>query len=421
MLAGRDRLRRLLNKAGNPHLAVPSVLVGGTNGKGSVVAALSRVLSTRYVTGAFLKPHLKSIRERWRINDIDVDADLFIRNAHRTCDLIDNHGEPISFFEANVLLGALLFEEARCDIAIWEIGLGGREDACNLVDPLLSILVNVGYDHQAILGNTLAEIARDKAYICRPDHPLILGPPRPGWETPYAEIQLAVAEISAMQGAQLVEVVAPSSSAWSDYFSNSSQKLTPDTLAVIHTSLQYLAAHAFPLEPVELEHALADVRIRGRLERCELRGHPVLLDAAHNVDSLRWLVRVLNARDGLQRYPVIFGCQATRDPVLLLRELKPVIQQLIPIEIPVLRPCPVATIVEAATALEITITLPPGYRVGAASRDYQIGSVTELDSPDNSMQWMEAVAHGISLATPEQRTIICGSIYYLGEILRAFE
>lgn len=125
ILTGRDRLRRLLQHAGNPHLAVPSVLVGGTNGKGSVVAALSHELSKSYITGAFLKPHLKSICERWRINDIDVDADLFREYAHRTCDLIDNHGEPISFFEANVLLGALLFEEARCDIAIWEIGLGG--------------------------------------------------------------------------------------------------------------------------------------------------------------------------------------------------------------------------------------------------------------------------------------------------------
>jgi len=421
MLTGRDRLRRLLQHAGNPHLAVPSVLVGGTNGKGSVVAALSRALSSRYVTGAFLKPHLKSILERWRINDSDVDTDSFARCAHRACDLIDNHGEPISFFEANVLVGALLFEEARCDIAIWEVGLGGREDACNLVDPLLSILVNVGYDHQAILGDTLTEIARDKAYICRPDRPLILGPPRPGWETPYAEIQPAVAGICAEQGAQLVEVAAPPSNAWSDYFSNPSQKLTPDTLAVIHSSLQYLAAHGFPLKSDVQEHGLADVRIRGRLERSRLKGHPVLLDAAHNVDSLRWLVRMLAARDGLQRYPVIFGCQATRDPALLLRELKPVIQQLIPITIPVLRPCPVATIVEAATALEILVTLPPGYKVGAASRDYQIGSVTELDPPDNSTQWMEAVAHGISLATPEQPTIICGSIYHLGEILRAFE
>lgn len=421
MLAGRERLMRLLQHTGNPHLKVPSVLVGGTNGKGSVVAALSRALSSRYVTGAFLKPHLKSIRERWRINDIDVDAKLFTKLAHRACDLIDNHGELISFFEANVLLGALLFEEACCDIAIWEIGLGGREDACNLVDPLLSILVNVGYDHQAILGNTLGEIAQDKSYICRPDHPLILGPPRPGWEGSYAEIQPTVAGICAEQGAQLVEVAAPASSVWSDYFSNPSQKLTPDTFAIVRTSLQYLASHGFPLEPDVQKHALDSVRIRGRLERCELKGYPVLLDAAHNVDSLRWLVRMLTARGGLQRYPVIFGCQATRDPALLLRELKPVIQQLIPIAIPVLRPCPLATIIEAATALDIPITLPPGDMSGATIHEYQIGSVTELDPPDNSTQWMEAVAHGMSLATPEQHTIICGSIYYLGEILRAFE
>lgn len=298
---------------------------------------------------------------------------------------------------------------------------GGREDACNLVDPMLSILVNVGYDHQAILGNTLAEIARDKAYICRSDRPLILGPPRLGWEASFAEIQPSVAEVCANQGAQLVNVAAPASSEWDDYCCYPSQRLAPDTHAVICTSLRHLMARGFPLKLDAQEQARANIRLRGRLEQCILRGYPVLIDAAHNVDSMRWLAQILAARGGSQRYPVIFGCQATRDPALLLHELKPIIQRLIPIEIPVLRPCSVAVIIEAATALDIHVTLPPGYNIEDAPREHQIGAVTELDPPDNSTKWIEAVTYGLSLATPERHTIICGSIYYLGEVLRAFE
>ncbi len=192
MLPGRERLRHVLKLAGNPHLAVPSVLVGGTNGKGRVVAGLSAALSANYRTGAFIKPHLKSIRERWRIGDRDVETEPLARAINEACDLIEQSGEQISFFEANVLIGALMFREAGCEIAVWEVGLGGKEDACNLVDPRLSILTNVGYDHMQILGDTLAEIATDKAHIARPGHTLLLGPPRPGWEQALAEYHPAV-------------------------------------------------------------------------------------------------------------------------------------------------------------------------------------------------------------------------------------
>src|SRR5512147_490545 len=88
MLPGRARLQRLLAKAGHPELAVPSVLVGGTNGKGRLVSALSAVLSQRYRTGAFIKPHLKSVRERWRIDDMDVDAARFTSAAEQTLKLV---------------------------------------------------------------------------------------------------------------------------------------------------------------------------------------------------------------------------------------------------------------------------------------------------------------------------------------------
>jgi dihydrofolate synthase/folylpolyglutamate synthase len=189
MLPGRERLRAVLGIAATDGLLAdaPVVLVGGTNGKGSLVAALSAVLSTGLSCGAFLKPHLKSVRERWRIADQPLSEEQFAHAAHAACDLIEVSGVELSFFEANVLLGRIAFSRARVAVEVWEVGLGGTHDACNVLDPCISVITNVQYDHQAILGDTLEQIAADKAGIARSGRALLLGPPRPGWEVSYAQ------------------------------------------------------------------------------------------------------------------------------------------------------------------------------------------------------------------------------------------
>jgi dihydrofolate synthase/folylpolyglutamate synthase len=424
MRAGRERLRRLLERAGDPQLAVPSILVGGTNGKGMVVAALSAVLSQSCRAGSFLKPHLKSITERWRIADRDVDAVAFAAVAHRALDLIEAHGEPISFFEANVLIGALLFQKAECDVVIWEIGLGGREDACNLVDPLVSVLTNVGYDHQAILGESLAEIARDKAQICRAGRPLVLGPPRPGWESAYDEYASVVAEVCLGRGGLLVPLRPCEEREWNDYSRRGGQGVPPDAAAVARRVVDELGhAGLRRLLPASqaLEAGLARVRYRARMEQCTLGGQPALVDAAHNVDSLRWLARVLDQRARGKTYPVIFGCQATHDPLDLLRELGPRIDVLVPIEVPVMRPCPLRSVIDAAAGLGISVSLPAEVELGEIPHNYELGANNELDPPDNRTRWIECVEHGLTLASAGRPAVVCGSIYYVGEILRHFE
>jgi len=423
MQPGRERLRRLLSRAGDPHLKVPAVLIGGTNGKGRVAAALSAVLSARYRVGAFIKPHLKTIRERWRLNDQAVGEESFTEAAQRSCDLVEEHGEPISFFEANVLLGALLFQEADCDIAIWEIGLGGREDACNLVEPLVSVLTNVGYDHQQILGETLTEIARDKARICRQGRPLLLGPARPGGEEAYHEYAPVVREVSAQRGARLRPLSAPPPEEWQHYLAGGAAGLPPDTFRMVTSCLSALAEQTSTLwvGANDVLAGLTRVHYRGRMERTQLAGRPVLLDAAHNVDSLGWLARVLTAAEPEARHPVVFGCQSTRDPAELLARLRPAIEVLVPIEVPVLRPCPLSRIIAAAEILGLPVSLPACVDPAAECRQYAIGELTELDPPDNRTRWLESVEHALLLSTAERPTVICGSIYYLGEILRAFE
>ena len=156
------------------------------------------------------------------------------------------------------------------------------------------------------------------------------------------------------------------------------------------------------------------------MERTSLEGVPVLLDAAHNADSLRWLAEVLMAYRPGERYPLIFGCQASHDPLEMLRVLKPVAGRLVPIEVPVLHPCPLARVIDAAHRLGLAVELPPGFEPNAVPADYAIGNTTELDPPDNRTNWIECVRHGLGLGG-RQPVVVCGSIYNMGEILRVFE
>lgn len=415
MLQGRERLARLLAGVGNPERSVPSVLIGGTNGKGRLVAALSAVLTRRYRVGAFIKPHLKSICERWRIDDRDVSPVAFTSACDEALDLIEQCGEPISFFEANVLIAALLFRDAHCDIALWEVGLGGKHDACNLTEPFLSVLTGVGLDHQAILGDSVERIAADKAHIARQGRPLLLGPPRPGQEASFASCRPIIEQVCREIGARF-QSVPLAVTAW-DGWTATRDGLPPDSLALLHAALPHLAAEGFMVPPEDVRAGVDAVRYRARMEWTQLRGAPVILDAAHNVDALAWLARELAGTV----HPVVFGCQATRDPEELLAALKPAIRVLVPIEVPVMHPCPLARIAAAASALDIPVSLPPGVTISDAPSDYPIGHITELDEPDNRTGWIECVEHGLNLASAEVPTVICGSIYCVGEILRAFE
>jgi folylpolyglutamate synthase/dihydropteroate synthase len=145
---------------------------------------------------------------------------------------------------------------------------------------------------------------------------------------------------------------------------------------------------------------------------------PVLLDAAHNSDSLQWLATVLARNTG--KRPLLFGCQATRDPREMLAPLAPYISVLIPLEVPVLRPCPLTDIAAAGEALGLRVSLPPGLALSDVPREYPIGHVTELDPPDNTTRWLDCTAHALSRSTADAPLVVCGSIYNLGEILRVF-
>jgi dihydrofolate synthase/folylpolyglutamate synthase len=168
----------LLNILGNPEHKFKSVHVGGTNGKGSTSHMLASILQVAgYKTGLYTSPHLKDFRERIRVNGQMISEQTVV-------DFVDKHKPDFeqiqpSFFEMTVALAFDAFAKEQVDIAVIEVGLGGRLDSTNVISPLLSIITNIGWDHMNLLGDTLQKIAAEKAGIIKPSTPVIIGEYQP--------------------------------------------------------------------------------------------------------------------------------------------------------------------------------------------------------------------------------------------------
>jgi dihydrofolate synthase/folylpolyglutamate synthase len=179
-------MRVLAAGLGNPQKSFPSILIAGTNGKGSTASTLAAILQAAgYRTALYTSPHLSRVNERIQIDGAPISDDDFARfyfqvdtAAERLIASGDLPHHP-SFFETLTALAFLYFKEQKADIAILEVGLGGRLDATNIVDPLISVITDISLDHQEYLGNTIAEITREKAGILRPHGTLITLPQHP--------------------------------------------------------------------------------------------------------------------------------------------------------------------------------------------------------------------------------------------------
>jgi dihydrofolate synthase / folylpolyglutamate synthase len=179
-------MRRLAEALGNPQRKLQSVLIAGTNGKGSTAATLASIVQTAgYRTGLYTSPHLLRVNERIQINQEPIsDAEfavIYDRVEGCAHDLVESGELPWhpSFFEMLTTMAFEYFASAGINVAVLEVGLGGRLDATNIVDPLISVITDIDFDHQNFLGNTLPEIAREKAGILRPKGTVVLLPQHP--------------------------------------------------------------------------------------------------------------------------------------------------------------------------------------------------------------------------------------------------
>lgn len=177
---------KLCEHLGNPQDKFKSIHIAGTNGKGSVSHMLAAIFqSAGYRTGLYTSPHLVDFRERIRIDGEPVSREWVVDFVDANKKLIEEV-EP-SFFEITVAMAFAAFAEQEVDIAIIETGMGGRLDSTNIITPLLSVITNIGYDHMDFLGNTLGEIAGEKAGIIKPGVPVIIGEQHPETERVFFE------------------------------------------------------------------------------------------------------------------------------------------------------------------------------------------------------------------------------------------
>jgi len=179
-------IRILCNHLGNPQNQYQTIHVGGTNGKGSTSHMLSAILQTAgYKTGLYTSPHLYDFRERIKINGEMVTHDFVVDFVQRVQPLIEEI-QP-SFFEITVAMSFEWFAQQKVDVAVIEVGLGGRLDSTNIIDPALSIITNIGMDHMNMLGNTLEAIAFEKAGIIKNQTPVIIGEALPETKPVFIE------------------------------------------------------------------------------------------------------------------------------------------------------------------------------------------------------------------------------------------
>jgi len=184
---GLDNTLALAEALGNPHQQLKSVHIAGTNGKGSSSNMLAAVLQAAgYKTGLYTSPHLKEFTERIKINGKDIPTDYLVNFVQQHKSLFEEI-KP-SFFEMTVALAFRYFADEQVDIAIIEVGLGGRLDSTNIITPLISLITNISYDHQDLLGNSLESIAREKAGIIKPGVPIVISKTQPEIAPVFEEV-----------------------------------------------------------------------------------------------------------------------------------------------------------------------------------------------------------------------------------------
>jgi len=173
---GLDRMQTALRARGEPHLLTPCVHVAGTNGKGSTCTFLASMAKAAGIrVGLFTSPHLHKLTERFTIDGIPVGTDEITQRITELLDFLGRKKVELSFFEACTVLAFEIFSEHHCELAIYEVGLGGRLDATNVVRPLVTAVTSIGLDHMQLLGDTLSAIATEKAGIIKANTPLVLG------------------------------------------------------------------------------------------------------------------------------------------------------------------------------------------------------------------------------------------------------
>jgi dihydrofolate synthase/folylpolyglutamate synthase len=431
-----DSIRLLLAALGNPQLSFVSVLIAGTNGKGSTASTLASIGAAAGLrTGLYTSPHLLHVNERMRISvpngnglltDISNDdfARLFTRADDAATKLVVEASLPHypSFFELLTAVGFCYFAEQQVELAIVEVGLGGRLDATNVLEPLVSVITDIGMDHMDFLGNTLGLIAAEKAGILRQDGILVTLSQHPEANAAIGEAAMAknvrgVDAARCLPGTRLEA----SHSVEGSLLPRNKYALSIDGAALhidsplagqhqqrnlalaIATAIELRTNHGFNLSNAAIETGISNTNWPGRLEWLpSTRGHaPLLIDVAHNPAGA-WALRAALSQlpEHLPR-TLIFSCLADKAIDEMAQVLLPLFD---------------STSGDPARASDHVI-LAPIQNSRAASVEELLAAAHKLDVPAHAAPHVPGALTQAQAITPTEGVIVAtGSIFLIGEL-----
>lgn len=413
------RMETLLRRLGSPHQKYPCLHITGTKGKGSTAAMVASILkNANYRAGLYTSPHLISFRERIRIGDRLISPEEVVQAVNEIKPHIEAlRNDPslgkLTFFEVYTTLSFYYFYQQKVDLAVVEVGMGGRLDATNVINPLVSAITQISYDHTDKLGNTLVSIAKEKAGIIKKNGVVITSPQPP-------EVLSILKEVCSRMGAQIYQV-APLGSVdkgndivavkihadcrkqifhirglFRDYY-NLSLPLVGDhqliNAATAVGMIELLKLHSMEIKEESIREGLANTQWPGRLEIVQEKPL-ILMDGAHNVASARCLKETIQNLFRYRHLYLVLGISVNKDIIGIGKELCPFAKQVILTQ----------------------GTNPRG------TDPYTLKEILKEVCPEPlvTTDVVSALTHARMLAGPDDLICITGSLYVVGEALKLF-
>lgn len=309
---GLERVEKVLELLENPEKKLEFIHVAGTNGKGSVCAMLSAILGANGLkVGLFTSPHLFEYTERIKINDIEIDKEIFAQKVFEITELAQKNDIHLTEFEIITVVAFDYFAQNKVDIVILETGLGGRLDATNVIEKnICSIITNIDFDHTERLGDTLEKIAYEKAGIIKENCPVLISDKNLGFE-----IVKQVAE------SKKSEVIKPQNIDATLSLLNSALKgeYQSENLALVIKTIEILNEIGFKISQNTIEAGLKNVKHPCRFEYYEKEN--ILIDGAHNPNGTKALRESLERYFPKQNFRFIFGCLNNKDYPQMMKNL----------------------------------------------------------------------------------------------------
>jgi len=315
---GLSRMRALLRELGNPERACPSIIVAGTNGKGSTSSTLASILNASgYRTGLYTSPHLVELRERWMIGDSMISTDALSSAIEQLRAAADRADIVPTYFEALTLLAFIAFKDAECEVMVLEVGMGGRLDATNVVRPLAALITPIGFDHTEFLGTTIRQIAGEKAGVIHRgaivltsnDDPRVLG---------------VLRHRAAMFGNPFHVVTSRHPTPLPGDFQERNAALAVRAAEELAPLLPRVTTDS-------IERGVSETRWRGRLEKIERNGKTIWIDGGHNAHAAAAIVPFIAQHVPPPRL-LVFGIMSDKNVAEVTSSLFPLFEAIIATE-----------------------------------------------------------------------------------------